>query len=76
MALSKSLGAFPAFKIQSITFIGNEYKWQLFLTYSDLREKGKIVPFQTMNTSRGSRSIKQFIHYFGTRWQWVVNLTP
>ena len=54
---------------QNITFIGNEYKCQLFLTYSDLKEKGTIAPFQTMNAFQGNRGIKPFFHNFGTRRQ-------
>jgi hypothetical protein len=69
MALCKSVGAFIVLKTSNITFIGNESKWQLFLPYRDLKEKGKIVPFQTMNAYQGSRGIKPLIHNFCTRWK-------
>jgi hypothetical protein len=68
MALSNSL--VPSLRLaHNITSIGNEHKWQSFLTYSDLKGKGTIVPFQTMNAFQESRGIKPFIHNFDTRWQ-------
>jgi len=42
MTLSKSLVACTAFKAQNVIFIGNESKWKLFLTYSDLKKKVKL----------------------------------
>ena len=58
-----------------INEFSKNYREGLMFLYCKVKGKGKVVPFYSTKTYRGSWGIAPLIFNLGTRWRWVVKFT-